>query len=135
MLEMYSLNVEVAQNGSIPLNNISIAKGTTAVHTAPATIQLNKSGIYMIQFSGSITPTAAGTVSVQLAKDGVLSLGEFSESNGVTTGPSSLAFTSLVQVKDDNTCACNTSPTTVQLINTGQAGTFSIARVVVTKVC
>ena len=69
MIELYSLNVEVPQNGSIPLNNISIAKGTTAVHSAPATVQLNKKGIYMVSFNGSITPTAAGTVSVQLAKD------------------------------------------------------------------
>lgn len=135
MIELYSLNVEVPQNGSIPLNNISIAKGTTAVHSAPATVQLNKKGIYMISFNGSITPTAAGTVSVQLAKDNVAQLGVLSESAATTTGPASLSFETLVQVREDNTCCCNTAPTTIQLINTGQAGTFSVARLVVTKVC
>lgn len=135
MLELYSTNIDVAQNGSIPLNNVKIAKGTTAIHLAPATVQFNKSGIYMVSVSGSITPTAAGTVSMQLAKDGVLELGSFSESAATTTGPAALAFTALVQVRDDNTCACNTSPTTIQLLNTGQAGTFSIVRMVITKIC
>lgn len=101
------------------MNNISIAKGTTAVHSAPATVQLNKKGIYMVSFNGSITPTAAGTVSVQLAKDNVAQLGVLSESVATTTGPASLSFETLVQVREDNTCCCNTAPTTIQLINTG----------------
>ena len=135
MLEMYSLNVTVPQGGSIPLNNVTIAKGSTAIHTAPATVQLNKKGIYMVSVSASITPTAAGTVSIQLAKDGTPILGDFSESTATATGPVALSFETLVQVRDDNTCACNTSPTTLQLLNTGQEGTFSIVRLVVTKVC
>lgn len=48
MLELYSLNVEVDENGSIPFNNADLVKGITAVQTAPATIQLNKSGVYMV---------------------------------------------------------------------------------------
>ena len=135
MLELYSLNVEVAENDSMPLNNITIAKGNTAIHSAPATVQLNKKGIYMVSFTGSITPTTAGVVSVQLVKDGVAQIGAVSESTGVTTGPEDLSFTTLVQVKEDNTCSCATGPTTVQVVNTGEAGTFTIVRLVVTKVC
>lgn len=135
MLELYSLNVDVEQNGSIPLNNINILKGVTATHSAPASIELNKSGVYMVNCSASITPTAAGDVSIQLAKDNVLQLGAFSEATGTAGDISSLSFETLVQVKNNNTCCCNTSPTTLQLINTGEAGTFSIVRMVVTKIC
>ncbi len=135
MLELYSLNVDVAQNGSIPLNNIKIAKGLTAIHSAPATVQLNKSGVYMVSVSASITPAAAGDVSIQLAKNDVLQLGAFSTATGAAAQTTALSFETLVQVRDNNTCCCNTSPTTLQLINTGQAGTFPVVRMVITKIC
>ena len=136
MLELYSLNVEVDQNGSIPFNNVDLAKGCTAVLTAPGTVQFNKSGVYMVDVSASIAPTAAGTVSIQLAKNGVLELGSFSVASAAAASTVNLGFTSLVQVsKNNNPCDCTTNPTTIQLINTGQAGTFPIVRMVVTKVC
>ena len=136
MLELYSLNVEVDQNVSIPFNNVDLAKGCTAVLTAPGTVQFNKSGVYMVDVSASIAPTAAGTVSIQLAKNGVLELGSFSVASAAAASTVSLGFTSLVQVsKNNNPCDCTTNPTTIQLINTGQAGTFPIVRMVVTKVC
>ena len=136
MLELYSLNVEVDQNGSIPFNNVDLAKGCTAVLTAPGTVQFNKSGVYMVDVSASITPAAAGTVSIQLAKNGVLELGSFSEATAAAASTVSLGFTSLVQVnKNNNPCDCTTNPTTIQLINTGQAGTFPIVCMVITKIC
>jgi len=45
-------------------------------------VQFNKSGVYMVKISASITPTAAGDVSIQLAKNGVLDLGSFSIATG-----------------------------------------------------
>ena len=136
MLELYSLNVDVDENGTIPFNNIDLAKGCTAVLTAPGTVQFNKSGVYMVNVSASIAPTAAGDVSIQLAKDGVLELGSFSEATGTADETTALAFESLVQVPcNNNPCNCATNPTTIQLINTGQAGTFPIVRMVVTKIC
>lgn len=136
MLELYSLNVEVDQNGTIPFNNVDLAKGCTAVLTAPGTVQFNKSGVYVVNVSASITPAAAGDVSIQLAKDGVLELGSFSTATGTADETTALAFESLVQVPcNNNPCNCSTNPTTVQLINTGQAGTFPVVRMIVTKLC
>ena len=135
MLSMYSLNVDVAEGGSIPFNNIKIQKGTTAVHNAPATIQLNRSGVYMVSVDASITPAAAGDVSIQLAQNSSLVLGASSIATGTAATTTTLSFTTLVQVRDNNTCACNTSPTTLQIINTGQAGTFPVVNVTVTKIC
>ena len=135
MLDLYSLNVDVAANGAIPLNNSKITKGVTAVHNAPATIELNKSGVYMVSCNASITPAAAGIVRIQLAQNNVLDLSSFSEATGAAAQITDLSFTTLVQVRDNNTCCCNTAPTTLQLINAGEAGTFSIVRVTVTKLC
>ena len=136
MLELYSLNVEVDENGSIPFNNVDLAKGCTAVLSAPGTVQFNKSGVYMVNVSASITPAAAGDVSIQLAKDGVLELGSFSEATAAAGDTIALSFTSLVQVPcNNNPCNCTSNPTTIQLINTGQTGTFPIVRMVVTKIC
>ena len=135
MLKLYSLNVEVGQNGSIPFNNISLAKGQSAVLSAPATIQFNRSGIYMVSVDASITPAAVGDVSIQLAKNGLLDQGSFSTATGAAGQTTTLGFTTLVQVRENNTCCCNTSPTTIQIINTGQAGTFPIVNMTVTKIC
>ena len=135
MIDLYSLNIQVAQNGSIPFNNVNIIKGISASHSAPATIELNKSGIYMVSVDASITPAAAGDVSIQLAKNGILDQGAYSIATGAADNTVTLGFSSLVQVKENNTCCCNTSPTTLQLINTGQAGTFPIVKMVVTKIC
>ena len=136
MLELYSLNTTVEQNGSIPFNNVDLAKGCSAILTAPGTVQFNKSGVYMVDVSASITPAAAGDVSIQLAKDGVLELGSFSTATGAVGSTTDLGFTSLVQVShNNNPCNCTMNPTTIQLINTGQAGTFPVVRMIVTKIC
>lgn len=135
MLELFSLNVQVGQNGSIPFNNIKLAKGISAVHNAPATVQFNKSGVYMVKVMASVTPAAAGDVSIQLAKDGVLDQSAFSIATGAAGQTTTLGFCTLVQVRDNNTCCCNTSPTTIQVLNTGQASTFPIVKIIVTKLC
>lgn len=136
MLELYSLNVEVDENGSIPFEDAKLAKGCTAIPIAPGTVQFNKSGVYMVDVSASITPTEDGDVSIQLAKNGTLQLGTLSTATGAADQTTTLSFTTLVQVNRDNEpCNCAVNPTTVQLINTGQAGTFPIVRMVVTKIC
>ena len=120
MLELYSLNVEVDENGTVPFNNVDLAKGCTAILTAPGTVQFNKSGVYMVDVSASIEPAAAGDVSIQLAKNGVLELGSFSSATAAAGDNIALGFTSLVQVShNNNPCNCTTNPTTIQLINTG----------------
>ncbi len=135
MVEMYSLNIDVAENGSIPFNSVKVLKGSSVMHTAPATVQFNKRGVYMVQVEASATPAAAGDVSIQLAKNGVLDQSAYSITTGAADETTTLGFTTLVQVRQDNTCCCVTSPTTIQIINTGLAVTFPIVRIIVTKIC
>ncbi|HAH17800.1 MAG TPA: hypothetical protein DCL29_02140 [Eubacterium sp.] len=135
MLQGYSENINVATNATIPFNNVSIEKGCTARLDAPGSIQLNKSGVYMVSVDAAGTPTAAGVMSIQLSKDGVLQPQAQSAVTGATTDIDNMSFLSLVQVKQDNTCNCCSSPTFIRVINTGVPVDYVITNIVVTKVC
>lgn len=125
MIEVYSNNIDVAQDAAIVWNNVNIKKGCTAELSAPATINLNKCGVYMVECNAD--PTASTTI--QLFKDGVAV--PQTESTGVSP-----AFATLVQVSHDNSCACCASPTTLQVRNMGTAdATFTAVNLVVTKIC
>lgn len=124
MLEVYSSNVAVGLDAAIPFNNVIIRKGCTAVESAPATIQLNKCGVYMVAVDG----TAEAETTIELYKDGLTQ--PQAQSTGTTLG-----FTTLVQVPNNNSNCCCASPTVLQLMNTGAATTFPNINVVVTKIC
>lgn len=123
MLESYSLNLTVAANAAIPFNNDTILKGNTVTHTSPATIDLNKCGVYMIAFDG----TAGTSTTVQLYKDGV------AQPQAQSTG-TNVSFVTLVQVDHNNSNCCCSSPTLLRVVNT-TAGTFTNANICVTKIC
>lgn len=125
MIEAYSLDVTVPADTAIPFNNVTIQKGCTAIHSAPNTIQLNKKGVYMISCDAS----SATASTIQLYKDSVAQ----PQAQSVGTSPS---FVTLVQVDHDNSTCCCSSPTLIQIYNTGDAeATFTSVNVVVTKVC
>ena len=63
MLQVYSNNLTFVDEAAIPLNNVAIQKGCTAVLGAPATIELNKAGVYMVSCDVAAT---AGTGTVQM---------------------------------------------------------------------
>lgn len=135
MLESYSLNVDVAENTAIPFSNITIKKGCTASLSAPSTIQLNKCGVYAIHFDASITSADAGTVASTLYKAGVEQPQGQASASLTADGIANIAFDTLVQVRDSNSCRCCDSPTIIQIVNTGIAATYNNANVVVTKIC
>lgn len=135
MLNAYSLNVPVGSTATIPFNNVKIEKGCTAILTAPGSIQLNKRGVYGVTFDASVVPSAAGTVSAQLSRQGLLQPSAQSSVTGAAGSISSLGFHDLIQVSEDNTCCCFSSPVTLQVVNTGVAATYVNANLTVTKIC
>lgn len=135
MLEAYSTNISVEGNSAIPFNTIQIKKGCSAELAGPSAIQLNKAGVYMVECNVCISPTATGTVSIQLSKNGVMQPQALSITNGTADSITNIGFVTLVQVKENNNCCnCCTNPTTIQVINES-GGTFPIAHIVVTKIC
>jgi len=128
MLQVYSNNLTFVDEAAIPLNNVVIQKGCTAVLGAPATIELNKAGVYMVSCDVAAT---AGTGTVQMYKDGVAQ--PFAKA---IIDADSGSFTSLVQVQQNNCkCNCITSPTTIQFITDSTADITGDINVVVTKIC
>lgn len=122
MLEAYSVNAEVAATSPVPFNNVTLKKGCTVTLSGPATIELNKCGVYMVSFDGA----AGAETTVQMYKDGVAQ--PQAQSVGVALG-----FTTLVQVPNNNCgCPCS-SPTTLQFMNE-TATTFDNVNVVITKI-
>lgn len=123
MIQAYSINVAVTEDSAIPFNNLAVKKGCTAELSAPATIQLNKCGVYMVSVDG----TASDATTIQLYKDGI------AQPQAQSTG-TSVGFVSLVQVDHNNSNCCCSSPTNLQVLS-DTAVTFDNVNIVVTKVC
>lgn len=119
MLQIYSSNLSVQANSVFPFNNVAINKGCGETLVAPATIELNKRGVYLVEMDGFATPDAATEVSIQLLVNGV------PQPQAITTFvPASVTDTRTFGFKTfvralQNNCECNclTSPTTLQFAN------------------
>lgn len=124
MVEAYSLNIDVADDTAIPFNSTTIQKGCTVTHPSPDTFNLNKCGVYMV----SADTSSEAETTIQLYKNGV------AQPQAQSTGGSHQSFSTLVQVRDNNSCCPCTSPTVIQVLNTGAAATFTTANITITKV-
>lgn len=133
MLEIYSLNVSVNEGAEIPLSNVKVLKGNTAVPQGAASIVLNKCGVYKITATANVTPDEAGTVSIQLEKDQAIVENAIAQTTAAADSIYNLKFETYVQVPANNSnCPCSI-PTTISFIN-GDAATFSLFDVVIDKI-
>ena len=136
MLQVYSSNLAVDANTVFPFNNVVMDKGCAENLSAPATIQLNKAGVYLVEMDGFATPDAATAVSVQLVVNGV------AQPQAITsfvpasiTDARTFGFKTFVRVLENNCqCNCLTSPTTLQFINGDTAVSDAHINVVITKI-
>lgn len=125
MLKAYCLDQNVGTMSPIQFTNLSVQKGSTAVLQTPGSIALNKCGVYMIAANAS----SAAASTIQLMVNGVAQLG----AQATGTSP---AFVDLVQVDHNNTNCCCSSPTIIQVINSGTAAAdLTNASIAITKVC
>lgn len=131
MIEVYSNNVEVGANASIPLNSVTIVKGITAVKDGN-TIELNRCGVYSVHIDGYVTVPTGTTVTVQLRKDGVLQPQAIASLTAVADQILPFGFETLVQVSENNTPNPCSAPTVIDFVNTAEA-TFNHVNIVVTK--
>lgn len=136
MLQCYSSNLSVAANTAFPFNNVVVDKGCAETLSAPASIQLNKRGVYLVEVDGFATPAAATEVSAQLYVNGVARSEAISSFTGVVETIGGFGFKTLVQVSENNCpCNCAASPTVLQVANGTTALTDAHINVVVTKIC
>ena len=136
MLQVYSTNLAVDANTVFPFNNVVIDKGCGEVLSAPATVQLNKRGIYLIEVDGFATPDAATEVSVQLMVNGVAQPQAISSFvPAAITDARTFGFKTFVRVLENNcNCNCLTSPTTIQIMNGATALSDAHINMVVTQI-
>ena len=136
MLQVYSDNLAVAANTVYPFNNVVMDKGCAEQLSAPATIQLNKQGVYLVEMDGYATPDAATAVSVQLMVNGVAqpqAITSFTPAS--ITDTRTFGFKTFVRVLENNCqCNCLTTPTTLQFMNGETAVSDAHINVVITKI-
>ena len=135
MLQAYSTNVAVAANAACPFNNVTIEKGCSAVLTAPGTIQLNQRGVYLVEFDAYATPAAAGLVTFQLTKDGIAQPQAITQFTGTAATTDTAGFKTFVQVPQNNTNCCCSSPVTLQIVNGVTAISDAHFNICVSKIC
>ena len=110
---------EVAVNGVIPLGSLIRRYGCDISLNGNAVNIVNK-GYYDVDVSITVSPTAAGTVTATLIKDGVVVPGATASANAAAAGaPVTLAFPALVRQ------ACCASGSALSLVLTGAASTVS----------
>ena len=135
MLQVYSSNLAVDANTVFPFNNVVLDKGCGENLSAPATIQLNQRGIYLVEMDGFATPDAATEVSVQLYVNGVAqpqAISSFVPAS--VTDTRTFGFKTYVRVLENNCqCNCLTSPTTLQFMNGTTALSDAHINVVISK--
>ena len=136
MIEVYSKNVEVAADGTIPLTTVALLKGTSTQLLGTSTIQLNKCGIYQVTVTGSVIGSAAGDVIVQLEQNGITQSETISTVTAAdATSLHSIGFSNLIQVPNNNNVNCPCSATTtISLRNAGIEATYSSIDVAVTRI-
>jgi hypothetical protein len=135
MLQAYSSNLTVAANTAFPFNNVTIDKGCGETLSAPASIQLNQRGVYLVEVDGYGTGAADGVNTVQLYVNGVAQPQAISSFTAATTTTSNFSFKTYVQVTSNNCpCNCISSPTVLQILNGAQGLTTAHINVLVTKI-
>ena len=136
MLQAYSTNLAVNANTAFSFNNVVMDKGCGEVLSAPATIQLNKQGVYLIEMDGFATPDAATAVTVQLLVNGVAQPQAITSFvPAAVTDTRTFGFKTFIRVLQNNcNCNCLTSPTTLQFMNGDTALTDAHINVVITKI-
>lgn len=136
MLQVYSDNLTVAENTVFPFNNVVMDKGCGEALSAPATIQLNKQGVYLVEMDGFATPDAATEVSVQLYVNGVAQPQAITSFvPAAVTDTRTFGFKTFVRVLQNNcNCNCLTAPTTLQFMNGDTALSEAHINVVITKI-
>ena len=135
MLQAYSSDLSVAADAAFPFNNVILDKGCGETLSAPASIQLNKRGVYLVEVDGFATPAGATLVSVQLYVNGVAQPQAQSSFTGVAATADTFSFKTFVQVSENNCqCNCISSPTVLQIRNGATALTDAHINIVITKI-
>ena len=136
MIDSYTNTSQtVASEGLLSFATNDVLTGCTVTHGAGTTsFTLRKPGFYFISFTGtgSVSGATAGTITVNLLKNGNSVPGATAtQSSASTTDFRTVNFSKIVQVLP-SCCAIN-NITTLTFQNVGSEAIFTNANVVITK--
>ena len=135
MIERYSQNVTVNSGSNVPFEITSLDKGSYETANGASSINLNHCGVYRVTLNGTVTPSEAGTFGVQLFKNGVAVADTLTQITAEASSLYNFSFTKFIQVdKNNSSCPCS-SPTVINVTNTGVASVYNIVKIDVDKVC
>lgn len=135
MLQAFSSDLTISANAAYPFNNVTVDKGCAETLSAPASIQLNQRGVYLVEVDGYGTGSAAGENTAQLYVNGVAYMQGISSYTTAAATVANFSFKTFVQVNENNCrCNCISSPTVLQVINGEQPLTDAHVNIVVTKI-
>ena len=132
MIQVYSKDIAVTPNSNVQFSTVALKTGSTVTIEGTAQLNINRSGIYRIEFVGyGASNTDNSTIGVQLVVDGKeVPQAESTVATSSAILPEQITFTALVPVK---ICPCGGSKT-VTVLATGTAGTLNLANLTVTKI-
>ena len=134
MLQAYSSNITIAAGSAIPFNNLIIDKGCAEKLTAPATVEINRRGVFLVKVDGFGTGSAAGTEIIQLYVNGVAQPQAQTQFTTTAASVANFEFNTLLQVSENNCqCNCDSSPTVLQVRAEGTDLTDADINIIVTQ--
>lgn len=134
MLQAYSSNITIAAGSAIPFNNLIIDKGCAEKLTAPATVEINRRGVFLVKVDGFGTGSAAGTETIQLYVNGVAQPQAQTQFTTTAASVANFEFNTLLQVSENNCqCNCYSSPTVLQVRAEGTDLTDADINIIVTQ--
>ena len=136
MLQAYSSNITIGANAPISFNNVVVDKGRAEDLTAPASIELNQRGVYLVKVNGFGTGAAQGDATIQLYVNGVAQPQAQCQFSIASGDISNFSFNTLIQVANNNcNCNCYSKPTVLQVWAGDQELTDGYINIIVTKLC
>lgn len=130
---LYEVNTSstsvAATTGIIPLTNI-VRRYGNSINQSGNSIILNDVGYYQVNVQVTFSAPAAGVIGLTLQQDGTQVLGATGAETitTATTEVRSISFTAIVRV------TCGNAPSTLTLVNSGLAATYTNVAISVEKV-
>jgi hypothetical protein len=135
MINSYStISQAVAADGTINFDTTRILTGCTVKHAdGTPTFTLTKPGYYYVTFNADVLGTAAGDVTAELLNGTVAVPGATATTTIAIGDTANVAFTTIIRVLPS--CAAIDNTTTLTILNTGVAVTYTNANINITKLC
>lgn len=132
ILQAYGTNLSVSTGDLITLNT-NVAIGNVKRDTStPTVININKPGIYKVEFNATGTTTTAGTFGVQMYLNG--SAVTQAQASMTTSTAGDIAAVSFNSIVDVSAVTNGTTSIPMTFSYTGGVGTITLANAVVTKI-